>query len=357
MEMIKLTIDNREVEVEKGSTILDAARKLGIDVPTLCHLNLPHLTHADQQGSCRICVMEVQGARNLQPSCATKVMPNMVIQSRSARVVEARKTILDLLMSNHPNDCLSCEQAGDCSLQNYCYEYGVEKTSFNGARSAHVIDVTSPFIQIDKNKCILCGRCVTACSKLAINDVLGRASRGIETKIICDDNSAMGESTCVQCGQCVQVCPVGALTDKKAAGKARTWQLKKVRTTCPYCGVGCQQDLHMKGEEIVRITAVEDAQPNLGRLCVKGRYGYDFIYSPDRLTTPLIKKNGKFESASWDEAFTLISTKFKEIIATDGPDAIAGVSCARSINEDSYNMQKLFRAVLKTNNIDHCART
>jgi len=357
MEMIKLTIDNREVEVEKGTTILTAARQLGIEIPTLCHLNLPHLSHSDQPASCRICVVEVEGARNLIPSCATKVTNGMIVKSRTEQVVEARKTILDLLFSNHPEDCLTCEKAGDCSLQNYCYEYGVERSTYKGHRSAHAIDDLSPFIQIDKNKCILCGRCVTACSKLAVNNVLGRGHRGIETKIICDDDVQMGDSTCVQCGQCVQVCPVGALTDKKSINKARTWKLKKVRTTCPYCGVGCQQELHLKGEEIVRIRAVEDAQPNFGRLCVKGRYGYDFIYSPDRLTTPLIKENGQFRPASWNEAFTLISTKFKQIIATDGPSAIAGVSCARSINEDSYNMQKLFRAVLKTNNVDHCART
>jgi formate dehydrogenase major subunit len=165
------------------------------------------------------------------------------------------------------------------------------------------------------------------------------------------------ESDCVFCGQCVQVCPTGALTEKKLKGLGRVWETEKIRTTCPYCGVGCQMWLHVKDDKIVKISAVEDALPNRGRLCVKGRFGYDFIYSGERLKTPLIRENGKFREASWDEALDFTVAKFKDIIAKHGPDAIAGVSCARSINEDSYQMQKLFRAVLGTNSIDHCART
>jgi formate dehydrogenase major subunit len=161
----------------------------------------------------------------------------------------------------------------------------------------------------------------------------------------------------VFCGQCIQACPVGALVEKKARFQGRDKDVEKVRTTCPYCGVGCQQLLHVKDGKIVKVTAVEDAAPNKGRLCVKGRFGYDFIYSEDRLKTPLIKENGEFREASWDEALDLVASKFKEIIEKHGPDAVAGVSCARSTNEDSYQMQKLFRAVFKTNNIDHCART
>jgi len=159
------------------------------------------------------------------------------------------------------------------------------------------------------------------------------------------------------CGQCVQVCPVGALTEKKASGLGRSWETEKIRTTCPYCGVGCQIHLHVRDGRIVKATGVEEAEPNHGRLCVKGRFGYDFIYSKERLTTPLIREGDGFREASWDEALDLVADRLKEIIAEHGPDSIAGVSCARSLNEDSYQMQKLFRAVFKTNNIDHCART
>ena len=192
---------------------------------------------------------------------------------------------------------------------------------------------------------------------MVVNEVLDFGHRGGHTHVICDNDLPMGASSCVQCGECVQVCPVGALYEKKGVGKGRPWEITKVRTTCPYCGVGCQQELHMKGDQIVRIKGVEGAKPNDGHLCVKGRYGYDFIYSKERLTSPLIKKNGKFEEASWDEALDLVANKFKDIIKESGPDAIAGVSCARSINEDSFYMQKLFRSVIGTNNIDHCART
>jgi len=203
----------------------------------------------------------------------------------------------------------------------------------------------------------MCGRCFEACNHLVVNNVIKTIHRGFTSHIGFDDNAPMGESTCVQCGECTQVCPVGALTNKKSIGKARVWEVKKFRTTCPYCGVGCQQELHVKDGRIVKVAGVENGSPNKGRLCVKGRYGYDFIYAEDRLTVPLIKEKGAFREASWDEALDLVAKKFKEIIKKHGPDAIAGVSCARSTNEDSYQMQKLFRSVLKTNNIDHCART
>jgi NADP-reducing hydrogenase subunit HndD len=167
----------------------------------------------------------------------------------------------------------------------------------------------------------------------------------------------LAQSDCVFCGECIQACPVGALFEKKARHAWRPWKTEKIRSTCPYCGVGCQQWLHVQDGKIVKVTGVEEAQPNQGRLCVKGRFGYDFIYSQERLKTPLIRTSGAFREATWDEALDLVADKFKQIIAENGPDALAGVSCARSISEDSYNMQKLFRSVFKTNNIDHCART
>jgi formate dehydrogenase major subunit len=181
--------------------------------------------------------------------------------------------------------------------------------------------------------------------------------RGITRKVITEGDRPLSQSTCVFCGECLQVCPVGALVAKKSQRKGRIWDITKTRTTCPYCGVGCQLNLHVRDGKIIEVTGVEDAQPNRGRLCVKGRFGYDFIYSDERLKTPLIREGDGFREASWDEALDLVARKFLEIKAAHGPDALAGVSCARSINEDSYNMQKLFRAVIGTNNIDHCART
>ena len=193
--------------------------------------------------------------------------------------------------------------------------------------------------------------------EVQVNRAISFGSRGPTAKIIAGCDTTYDQSDCVFCGQCVQACPVGALVEKKARFKGRAKDLEKVRTTCPYCGVGCQLWLHVKDGKIVKVTGVEEGSPNKGRLCVKGRFGYDFIYSGERNTAPLIKENGEFREASWDEALDLVASKFKAIIEKHGPDAVAGVSCARSINEDSYQMQKLFRAVFKTNNIDHCART
>jgi formate dehydrogenase major subunit len=198
---------------------------------------------------------------------------------------------------------------------------------------------------------------VAACNEVQGNQAIDFGFRGDKGKIIAGTGTTLKNSACVFCGECVQVCPVGALVEKKSAGRWRPWEVTKIRTTCPYCGVGCQQLLHVKDDTIVKVTGVEDGAPNQGRLCVKGRYGYDFIYSDKRLKTPLIREKDGFREASWEEALTLVADTFTRIIDESGPDALAGVSCARSINEDSYQMQKLFRAVFKTNNIDHCART
>ena len=190
-----------------------------------------------------------------------------------------------------------------------------------------------------------------------MNNAIDFGYRGSDAKIIAGTDVPLKDSECVFCGECIQACPVGALFEKKVGNKGRPWEMRQIRTTCPYCGVGCQQILHVKDGTIVKVTGAENAEPNQGRLCVKGRFGYDFIYSEERIKTPLIREGENFREASWDEALNLVVERFTQIIETDGPDALAGVSCARSINEDSYQMQKLFRAVFKTNNIDHCART
>ena len=350
--MITLTINNIKLKAEEDKTILQVATENNIYIPTLCHMDGIHDTF-----TCRICVVEVEGARTLFSACAAKAADGMVINTESESVLSARHNIINLLLSNGEHNCLACEKSGECSLQKIAYELGIETPPFiMESMDKATIDDSSVMIVRDNRKCILCRRCVTACNDIACNDVLSVGYRGSESTIICDNNIPMGESTCVQCGQCVQACPVGALTNRKSIGKARTWETTHVRTTCAYCGVGCQLDLHMKGDEIIKVTGVKEALPNKGRLCVKGRYGYDFIYSKERLTSPLIKENGVFREASWDEALDLVASKFKGIIEKDGPDAVGGISCARSINEDSYQMQKLFRAAFKSANIDHCAR-
>jgi len=349
--MKTIFIDGMKIPFEGNKTVLQIARENGIYIPSLCYH--PKLGPASM---CRVCVVEVEGIRALQTSCSLIPREDMKIHTTSPRVIEARKMVVNLLLANGHHQCLSCEVNGDCELQDAAYHLGIETPQFL-VEHWEDRDDSAAFILRDPNKCILCGRCVEGCNRLVVNEVLDFGFRGRHTKVICDSDLPMGKSTCVQCGECVQLCPVGALIEKKGMGKARTWEVEKVRTTCPYCGVGCQLELHIKGDQIIRVTGVDGAQPNQGHLCVKGRYGYDFIYSKDRLTTPLIRNGDGFREATWDEALDFVASIFTQIIQESGPDAIAGVSCARSINEDSYNMQKLFREVIGTNNIDHCART
>jgi NADP-reducing hydrogenase subunit HndD len=373
-----LTMNGRRLSFQPGQTILDVARDNDIRIPTLCHL-----AGTTPTGACRICVVEVKGARTLQPSCATPAVDGMEIETHSPRVVRARKELLELMLSSGNHNCAVatgsredwtefqlnvgleddstdlCPAWGDCRLQELAYEYQVTGQKYKEAPCEYPMELANPLIVRDHSRCILCGRCVQACNEVQVNRAISFGYRGVESKIVAAGDRPLANSDCVFCGECIQACPVGALVEKKARFEWRPWKTeKKIRTTCPYCGVGCQQLLHVQDGRIVKVTGVEEAEPNRGRLCVKGRFGYDFIYSEERLKTPLIRNNdGTFREASWDEALDLVTTKFKQIIDESGPDALAGVSCARSINEDSYQMQKLFRAVFKTNNIDHCART
>ena len=346
-------LNGKETPFTPGQMILEAAKNAGVVIPTLCHLK-----GAAPTGACRVCCVEVKGARSLMAACSTPVTPGMDVLTASDAVRKARKLNVELLIAGGSHNCLTCEKSGDCRLQDLARQCRLDNIRFESSEVKYPVEKDNPFIIRDFRRCILCGRCVQACNEVVVNRAISFGYRGAASKIVTGGDKPYNDSECVFCGQCVQACPVGALLEKKAVGLAAPTEQEKIRTTCPYCGVGCQQWLHVKDGKIVKVTGVEDAQPNLGRLCVKGRFAYDFIYSEDRLKTPLIRKeDGEFREASWDEALDLVASKFREIIQTDGPDALAGVSCARSINEDSYQMQKLFRAVIGTNNIDHCART
>jgi predicted molibdopterin-dependent oxidoreductase YjgC len=347
MKMVKLAIDGRDVLAPEESTILQAAKSAGIRIPTLCfHERLKPI------GSCGICVVEVDGNATPVSSCETAVSEGMSVTTQSERLLSIRQEVLKSILVHHPLDCPICDKAGECLLQDLVYEHGITGVETPVPTSKFTAPYTTTFLKSWPERCVSCLRCVSACTEIQGHFALS-VSEGPEGKRISYDSDK-----CVSCGECIQLCPTGALVEKKSGLRWRNWEVEeKIRTTCPYCGVGCQQLLHVKHGKIVKVTGVEDAEPNKGRLCVKGRYGFDFIYSEERLKTPLIKENGRFREASFDEATRLVAKRFKEIIAQSGPDALAGVSSSRSINEDSYQMQKLFRAVIGTNNIDNCART
>ncbi len=351
---MKIYINGKPYEALPGETALQVAKKNGIYIPSLCY-------HAKTgpAGKCRSCIVEVEGMNGLQTSCNLPVKEGLSIVCDSENVKAHQRMIVDLLLSSGKHDCLSCEQNGNCELQDAAYYLGIERPSYNLAPETVDVDISSEMIKVDRSKCIQCGRCIEACNNTVTNEVITFAERGFDTKIAFDGDLPMGESSCVQCGECVQICPVGCLIDKNAIGMGRPWELDKVATVCPYCGVGCRIELHIdrKTNKIVRVTGIEDAPANKGMLCIKGRYGMDFVSSDERLTTPLIKdENGKFQEATWEEAISLVAQKFLEIKEKYGNEAIAGLCSAKVSNEDNYAFQKLIRRDIGNNNVDHCAR-
>ena len=353
-QTVTLSIDNQEVTVSKGTTILEAAKGLGVEIPTLCHLK-----ELAPDGSCRMCVVEVEGGRRggLTTACTAHCQEDMVVSTHSEKVADSRRFILDLLLSNHKLECFSCGKNGDCQLQQYALDYGIDATSFTEGKRmpCHQEDTSNPFFSYDPEKCIMCRRCVRVCQLRQGRDVLSIANRGFETKMMPSYGQAFDQSICESCGNCVSSCPTGALTAKDTK-EYRKWETQKIPTTCPHCGTGCQMNLLVKNNRLVGVEPL-DGPANKNLLCVKGKFAsYKFVGSGDRLTEPLIKRNGIFEPASWEEALALVSSKFNEIKAENGPDALAGFSCSRATNEDNYVFQKMVRAAFGTNNVDNCAR-
>jgi len=394
--MVTLTIDGKKITVLDGTSVLDAAKQNDIPIPTLCHH--PKLTPF---GGCRLCIVEIKDIPRPVTSCTTPVSEGMEVTTTNPYIEGLRKTILELILSDHPNDCMVCEKAGDCALQELAYFYGInppipplEKGGrggiFTGERRAYTKRDGNPFIEREMEKCILCGRCVKVCDEVQGVGAIDFAYRGFKSKI-CPPYER--DLDCVFCGQCVAVCPTGALTGKMWALKGRQKEIKEVDTVCPYCGVGCNITLHIRRNEVIRVSSKEETF-NEGWLCVKGRFGYKFINHPDRLTKPLIRiapkesqnsedfgelsrvvrsqksnppipplvKGGEgglseiFREASWDEALDYIADRLTKIKEKYGADSISALSSARCTNEENYLFQKLMRAAIGTNNIDHCAR-
>ena len=348
---MELTIDGRLVTAEPGTTILNAARAAGVDIPTLCQDD-----RLEPFAACRLCLVEVQGARVPLVACGTVVADGMVVKTETESLIEQRRVLLDLLLSDHRNDCLVCDQAGGCRLQEMAYRYDVAATSFKGDMRGYKPRDDTPFIAYDPGKCILCGRCVGICQQVQGCEVLDFAERGFDSLITTSFGRSMLETSCEMCGNCVSACPTGALQDKMSRRQCRVWDAEAVRTVCPFCGCGCTIDLQVKDGRVIQVTSPVGEGSGEGNLCVKGRYGFQFIGHADRLTQPLVRKDGELVPATWDEALDLVAERLAAIKAEHGADALAGFSSARCTNEDNYAFQKLVRTVFGTQNVDHCAR-
>ncbi|MBI4945571.1 MAG: formate dehydrogenase subunit alpha [Bacteroidetes bacterium] len=350
-------IDNNPFEIQEGETILSFIRRnSGKDaVPTLC--DAPNL---DPFGSCRVCSVDLalakEGKTKAVASCHTPISEGHYIFPNSTSVQKLRKNIIELVLTDHPLDCLTCEVNGNCELQDVAARVGIREVRYPKGEN-HLDrkkDHSHPYMTSDLSKCINCYRCVRACDEVQGQFVLSMAGRGFDNHIIKSSDTSFMESDCVSCGACSQACPTSAISDVFQSKAVRAD--KKTRTVCTYCGVGCNLDVATKNGEIISIQSPYDAEVNGGHTCLKGRYAFKFYNHPDRLRSPMIKRNGEFEKVSWDEAYNFIVDKFNKIKSENGPDAIAGISSARTPNEENYLMQKFMRAVVGTNNIDCCAR-
>jgi predicted molibdopterin-dependent oxidoreductase YjgC len=347
----RVIINGIQITAEEGKTILDVCREVGIRIPTLCHDE-----RLEPYGGCRLCLVEIKGLPRPLAACTTPVQDGMEIITDSETLTSLRRTTLSLILSNHPQDCMCCETAGDCELQELAYEYNVKPDEFAGEKWNLPIREDNPFITYEPNKCILCARCTRICQEVVMADTIELVGRGFNAMPDTAYSVPRSLENCEFCGQCVSTCPTGALTDRRSRGKGRSPQMKKVKTTCSYCGTGCNFYLNVKDNKVVKVTSDYDAPVNKGNLCIKGRYGYDFIHSPDRITTPLIKKDGIFQEATWDEALELTAKKFKELIEKHGPEKVGGFSSSRCTNEENYLLSKWVRCAVGSNNVDNCAR-
>ncbi|UJG42573.1 MAG: formate dehydrogenase subunit alpha [Candidatus Heimdallarchaeum endolithica] len=354
-EKISIIVDGQKILCKKDDTYLSAITRAGIEIPTLCHME-----ELKPSGACRICVIEVEGAPNLVAACVTPVRPNAVVTTYNERIHRARQTNIELLLRSHPLNCIVCNKNGVCTLQKLAYQYVPKSrlSKLEGKKPTTDLAEVNEFFVLNYSACIRCQLCVRVADEIQVCNVLSMQDRGFDIYPSAGFGRSFEEAGCVACGNCVEVCPVGALVSKSIkTTKSRSYELKKTVTTCTYCGVGCQLEILVdpKQNKIVNVQSHRDSINGLS-LCVKGRYGWNYVHHQDRINTPLIKKDGKFVESSWEEAFDLIEKQFKKIISESGPDSLAFLTSAKCTNEENYLMQKLSRAAIGTNNIDHCAR-
>ncbi|MBF0559786.1 MAG: molybdopterin-dependent oxidoreductase [Nitrospirae bacterium] len=346
--MIELTIDGKHIKTEPGTTILQAALKNGLYIPNLCYDK-----RLRPYGGCRLCVVEIEGQKRLFAACSSPAEQGMVVMTETPKLAKARKTVLELLLVHHPLDCPICDKAGECSLQDLAFKYGPSQSRFSGERKSDPERIDSPIVERNPNRCILCGKCVRVCYEHQGVGAINVIGRGFKSKI----SPAFEETLdCEFCGQCIDACPVGALGSKPYRFRSRVWFMDEHAIACPYCGCGCTTNLSLREGRIMRARGRQGTGINDGDLCSKGRFGFDYIYSENRLTAPLIKKDGSLTAVSWEEALDYVARKLEAIKTEHGPSAIGAIGSQRCTMEDNYMLQKFMRDVVGTDNVDSAAR-
>lgn len=349
MEMITITLNGREVSGQAGMTILALARESGIDIPTLCHD--PNLASV---GACRICIVEDERTGALMASCVTPIAPGMVINTQSPKVKERRSISLKLMLASHPDTCMVCDKGNCCDLRRIASDMGIGFIDFQRIPQSDVIEEVNPFIQRDLSKCILCAKCIRADQELVVVGAIDYLHRGFISKPATLNDQPLEKSECTFCGTCVALCPTGALSEKEKIYRGTT--SKTARSICPYCGCGCGISLEIKDNQLIRSLPDNDNPLNHSTICVRGSYGYDFVHSRERLTSPLLKVDGEFKTVTWEEALAFTATELKRIKESHGPDSLAVFGSSKCTNEDNYLLQKFARCTLGTNNIDNGSR-
>jgi NADH-quinone oxidoreductase chain G len=350
MKIITITINGKEIKLEKAMTVLEAARSAGIKIPTLCYHE-----QLEKYGGCRLCLVEVEKMPRLQTACTLTATDGMVVRTETEQIVDVRRGVLEFLLINHPLDCPYCDKAGECDLQDLVEKYGPAKGRYKEKKRKVKESLADSAIVRNMERCVMCTRCVRMCEGKQGASAIAVIDRGGHSHI---EPFSGGKFDCEYCGNCVSVCPVGAIMSRLHRHRYRSWQVKeRHETVCAYCGVGCTVVAQVRDDIIMRVVPKLGSAVNNGMLCSRGRFGYEFVGSKDRLTTPLIKKNGMLTEATWEEAITFVARKLSEIKAAFGSQAIAGIASPRCTNEDNYLFQKFMRAAVGTNNIDTTART
>jgi NADH-quinone oxidoreductase subunit G len=348
MADVTLTVDGKKLTAPAGTLLIEACKTVGIEVPSFCYY--PNLS---LQGACRMCLVKVEKMPKLQTACTTVIGEGMVVTTDGEEIKQARKSMLEMLLGNHPLDCPVCDAGGECELQDMTFSYGAAESKFMETKNHKQEQQWSPVVFFDRPRCILCYRCVRICGEGMDVWALGVQNRGVGSLIAPNKEDHL---ECEECGMCIDICPVGALTSGAYRYKTRPWEMKHVGTICTHCGDGCKTTLGVRrsdtGMEIVRGDNRDKSGTNGDFLCIKGRYAFDFANHEERLTQPLIRKEGKLSPATWEEAVALIGKKFAEVREKDGGAAIGVIGSNRTTNEEAYLLSKFARVVLKTNNID-----